>query len=336
MGTFIVAEISANHCNNLGIALDTMKAAKEAGADAVKIQTYTADSMTIDCDNENFIIKEGLWKGKKLYDLYSEASLPYEWHKVMFDYAKELGIVLFSSPFDIEAVDFLETFNCPIYKIASFEITNIPLIKYIASKRKPIFISTGIASKRMIIDALRSLGIYDLTKATLLKCTSEYPSCIKDANLLNMVEMKKEFNINVGLSDHTLGNTVAIAAATLGATVIEKHFILSSDYNSPDASFSMEPNEFKMMVEKIRAAEMALGSKEFNITEHMIKQRYFSKSIYITEDVKKGDIISKENIGVIRPGNGIEPKHYDFILGFKFKFNDNYKKGTPFYDDYIE
>jgi pseudaminic acid synthase len=280
--TFIIAELSANHNHNIEIAKKTILSMKECGADAVKIQTYTSDTMTIDCDNESFIINCGsVWDGKTFYNLYMEAYTPWIWHDELRDYAESLGLVFFSTPFDFTAVDFLESKNVPIYKIASFEITDIPLIEYTASKGKPMIISTGIATIGEIyevVDACRRVGNNDII---LLKCTSSYPASVDEANLRTMVNMKETFGVRVGLSDHTMGSDVAIAAVALGAEVIEKHFILNRSIGGPDAEFSMEPAEFKSMVVSIRNIEKALGSINYALSEKTKKNRVFSRSLFV-------------------------------------------------------
>lgn len=332
---FIVAELSANHGQDIQIAKDTIKAIKEAGADAVKIQTYTADTITIDCDNEYFQIKQGtLWDGTTLYKLYQEAYTPWEWHKEIFDYGKEVGIMIFSSPFDKTAVDLLESLDTPAYKVASFEITDIPLIEYIASKGKPVIISTGIATIGEIkeaVDTCKKVGNYDIT---LLKCTSSYPAPYEDMNILTIPNMKETFGVNVGLSDHSMGSTVALGAVALGATFIEKHVILDRSIGGPDAEFSMEIDEFKIMVEEIRKLEKALGKIEYDLTEKVIKNRTFSRSLFFTEEINVGEMITEINMRSIRPGYGMHPRHYNEVLGKKA--TKDIKRGTPVDWSYIE
>lgn len=325
---FIIAEISANHGHDIQIAKDTIKAIKEAGADAVKIQTYTANTMTINCDNEYFQINQGtIWDGTTLYKLYQEAYTPWEWHKELFDYAKEVGITIFSSPFDKTAVDLLESLNTPAYKIASFEITDIPLIEYIASKGKPVIISTGIATIGEIKEAVETCKKVGNDNITLLKCTSSYPAPYEDMNILTIPNMKETFGVNVGLSDHSMGSTVALGAVALGAKFIEKHVILDRSIGGPDAEFSMEIDEFKSMVEEIRKLEKALGKVEYDLTEKVIKSRTFSRSLFFTEDIKAGNIITEKNMRSIRPGYGMHPRHYNEILGRKV--TKDIKRGTP-------
>lgn len=324
----IVAEISANHGHDIQIAKDTIKAAKEAGADAVKIQTYTADTITMDCDNEYFQIKQGtLWDGTTLYKLYQEAYTPWEWHEELFNYARDIGITIFSSPFDKTAVDLLENLNTPAYKIASFEITDIPLIEYIASKEKPVIISTGIATIGEIKEAIDTCKRAGNDNITILKCTSSYPAPYEDMNILTIPNMKDTFGVEVGLSDHSMGSTVALGAVALGAKMIEKHVILDRNIGGPDAEFSMEMNEFKSMIKEIRNLEKALGRINYDLDEKVIKNRKFSRSLFFTENIKAGDIITEKNMRSIRPGYGLHPKYYYEILGKKAK--ENIVKGTP-------
>lgn len=325
---YIVAELSANHGHNIQIAKDTIKAINEAGADAVKIQTYTADTITMDCNNEYFQIKQGtLWDGTTLYKLYQEAYTPWEWHRELFDYAKKVGITIFSSPFDKTAVDLLESLNTPAYKVASFEITDIPLIEYIASKGKSVIISTGIATIgeiKEVVDICKKAGNHNIT---LLKCTSSYPAPYEDMNILTIPNMKETFGVNVGLSDHSIGSTVALGAVALGATLIEKHVILDKTIGGPDVEFSMEIEEFKIMVEEVRKLEKALGRINYDLNEKMIKNRTFSRSLFFTEDINKGETITEKNMRSIRPGYGLHPRYYNEILGKKA--TRNIKRGTP-------
>lgn len=315
---FIIAELSANHNGSLEIALETVRAAKRAGADAIKLQTYTPNTITIDSNNDDFIIKDTIWEGRKLFDLYKEAYTPWEWHKTLFDLAFNEGLVCFSSPFDETAVDFLEELNVPAYKIASFEITDIPLIEYVASKGKPVILSTGIAELEDIelaLNACRKMGNNDIA---LLKCTSSYPAPINEANMIMIKDFAKRFNVISGLSDHTIGSIVPIVATTLGAKIIEKHFILDHSIGGPDASFSMNEQEFKDMVISIREAETAIGKIDYQLTEKQIKGKDFSRSLYVIKDVKAGEIITSENVKSIRPGFGLHPKYFDIIKGKTF------------------
>lgn len=330
---FIIAELSANHNQKFDIAVKTIEAMKEAGADAVKLQTYTPDTITIDCDNEYFQIKKGLWKGKTLYELYQEAYTPWEWQPKLKKIAEDLGLICFSSAFDKTAVDFLENMNVPAYKVASFEITDIPLIEYIASKGKPIIISTGIATLADIEEAVNACKRMDNEQIALLKCTSAYPAPIGDANLLTIPNMKETFGTVVGLSDHTLGSSAAIAAVALGAKIIEKHFILNRNLGGPDAAFSMEPDEFKNMVKSIREVEKALGLVTYNLTEKQKKSRELSRSLFVIKDIKKGELFTEESVRSIRPGFGLHARYFKEI--FKKKATKDIKKGTPLSWDLI-
>ena len=271
--------------------------------------------MTIDCDKDDFIIKGTIWEGRKLYELYQEAYTPWEWHKELFDVAKGEGLVCFSSPFDKTAVDFLETLECPIYKIASFEITDIPLIKYVASKFKPIIMSTGIASLEDIELAIETCRRAGNNQISLLKCTSSYPAPIDEANMAMIPDFAKRFGVTVGLSDHTMGSTVPVVATALGAKIIEKHFILDRSIGGPDASFSMNEQEFKDMVKAVREAEKAVGQVTYELTDKQIKGRDFSRSLYVVKDIKKGEVITEEHVRSIRPGFGGHPKELKEILG---------------------
>ena len=325
---YIVAEISANHGHNIQIAKDTIKAAKQAGADAVKIQTYTADTITMDCDNEYFQIKQGtLWDGTTLYKLYQEAYTPWEWHEELFRYARNIGITIFSSPFDKTAVGLLESLNTPAYKIASFEITDIPLIEYVASKMKPVIISTGIATIGEIKEAIDTCKKVGNNNIILLKCTSSYPAPYEDMNILTIPNMKNTFGVEVGLSDHSMGSTVALGAVALGAKMIEKHIILDRNIGGPDVEFSMDIDEFKSMIKEIRKLERALGRVNYDLDEKVIKNRVFSRSLFFTEYIKAGDMITENNMRSIRPGYGLHPRYYNEILGKKAK--QDIKKGTP-------
>jgi len=312
---FIIAELSANHNGSLETALETIRAAKRAGADAIKLQTYTADTITIDSNKEDFLIKGTIWDGRKLYDLYKEAYTPWEWHKQLFDYAREEGLICFSSPFDKTAVDFLEELKAPAYKIASFEITDIPLIEYSASKGKPIILSTGIAGKediKLALDACKRMGNKNIA---LLKCTSSYPAPIEEANMAMIPDFKKRYNVIPGLSDHTLGTTVPVVATSLGAKIIEKHFILDKSIGGPDASFSLDEKEFSEMVKAVREAEKAIGKVDYTLTEKQKAGRAFSRSLYVVKDIKKGEKITEENVRSIRPGFGMHPNYYKVVIG---------------------
>jgi len=332
---FIIAELSANHNGSIQTAIETIKAAKRSGADCIKLQTYTADTITIDCNNEDFknIHKGTIWEGRMLYDLYKEAYTPWEWHKKLFQVAAEEGLVCFSSPFDKTAVDFLESLNTPAYKIASFEITDIPLIEYVASKGKPIIISTGIATIEDIelaLDACKRMGNNDIA---LLKCTSSYPAPIEEANMSMVKDLAERYNVISGLSDHTIGSTVPVVATCFGARIIEKHFILDRSIGGADASFSMDETEFTSMVKAVREAQKAIGKISYKLTKKQIKGRDFSRSLYIVKDMKAGDIISENNVRSIRPGFGLHPKYYSQILGKTV--NCKLEKGNRFNMNFI-
>ena len=313
---FIIAELSANHNGSLETAIETIRAAKRTGADAVKLQTYTPDTMTLDVQKPDFMLSQGtIWDGKHLHDLYKEAYTPWEWHKRLFEVADEENLICFSSPFDPTAVEFLEELNVPAYKIASFEITDIPLIELVASKGKPVIISTGVAGQEDIelaLDACRRMGNDQIV---LLKCTSSYPAPIEEANMVMVKDLADRYNVISGLSDHTMGSTVPIVSTALGAKVIEKHFILDKSIGGPDASFSMDEKEFTEMVKGVREAESAIGKVDYSLTEKQKKGREFSHSLYVTEDIKKGEKVTKQNVRPIRPGYGLHPKHYDSIIG---------------------
>ena len=318
---FIIAELSANHNGSIETAIETIRAAKRAGADCIKFQTYTADTITIDSQKDDFLIKGTIWDGRNLHELYNEAYTPWEWHESLFKVAKDEGLICFSSPFDKTAVDFLEKLNVPAYKIASFEITDIPLIQYVASKGKPIIISTGIAELadiELAVDACKQVGNYDIA---LLKCTSSYPAPINEANMCMVKDLADRFNVISGLSDHTIGSTVPIVATALGAKIIEKHFILDRSIGGPDASFSMNEKEFTDMVRLIREAEDAIGFIDYNLTPKQVKSKDFSRSLYVIKNVQEGDIVSEQNVKSIRPGFGMHPKYLSEIMGKKFKMS---------------
>lgn len=332
---FIIAELSANHNGDLDVAIETIRAAKKTGADAIKLQTYTPDTLTIDCDNKHFKIEGGtLWDGKTLYELYGEAYTPWEWHKKLFEVAEEEGLIYFSSPFDFSAVDFLEELNVPAYKIASFEIQDIPLIEYAASKGKPIIMSTGIAEEKDIQLAVETCRKAGNNEIILLKCTSSYPAPLELANLKTIPDLKTRFGVEVGFSDHTYGALAPTVATTLGATVIEKHFILDKSIGGPDADFSLDVEEFTEMVNKVRDTEKLLGKVSYEISEKVKNNRKFARSLFIVNDVKAGDVITKENVRSIRPGYGLHPKYYNEILGKKV--NTDLDKGTPLSLDYLK
>ena len=318
---FVIAEISANHNGSLERALETIKAAKLCGVHAVKIQTYTPDTMTIDCNLDDFKIQKGIWKGKTLYDLYGEAFTPYDWHKKLFSYAKKIGVTIFSTRFDETAVDLLETLNTPAYKIASFEITDLPLLSYVASKGKPMLISTGMATFEEIGEALETAKTGGCKDIAIFHCVSSYPTPLSAANLAKISLLKKEFSVHVGLSDHTRGTVAGIAATALGITLIEKHFTLSRDQGGVDSSFSLEPDEMRELVNKTGETYHALGDKNFSRPNLEKENKIFRRSLYFVEDLKEGDVITKKHIRRIRPGFGLEPKYYDYILGKKVKNN---------------
>lgn len=331
--TFIIAEMSANHNHHLDVAIETIKAAKAAGADAIKIQTYTADTLTLDCNKPDFCLKGGLWDGETFYSLYQKAYTPWEWHEEIFRVAREEGLTCFSTPFDKTAVDLLESLENPIYKIASFEITDIPLIKYIASKQKPIILSTGIAMVddiQLALETIYSEGNHDVT---LLKCTSAYPAQIEDANLLTIPDMKHRFGVKVGLSDHTEGSVVPITAVALGAEVVEKHFIIDRNIGGPDSAFSMEAKDFRKMVDDIRNVEKALGDVIYPADPSKIEGRGGCRSLYVAKDMKSGDIITEKNVRSVRPGHGLHPKYLPELLGKKV--NRDLEKGERFSLDLI-
>lgn len=324
---YFIAEMSANHAGKIENALEIVRAAKDAGADCVKIQTYTADTMTIDCDNEYFKIKGGLWDGYNLYNLYQEAYTPWEWHYKIKDEAEKIGLDFLSTPFDNTAVDFLEGLNVEAYKIASFELIDVPLIEYIASKGKPIIMSCGMASIDEIEDAVNASKSKGNDKIILLKCCSEYPANFSDMNLAVIQDMQKRFKLPIGLSDHSIGSLAAIVGITLGACVIEKHFCLSRKIKNPDSEFSMEPDEFKTMVINVEDALKIKGQPIYELTEKEKNSTIFRRSIFAVEDIKKGEIFTPKNIRCIRPGFGMKPKFINKILGMAS--SEDIKKGMP-------
>jgi pseudaminic acid synthase len=332
--TYIIAELSANHNGSLQTALDTIKAAKECGADAIKLQTYKADTMTLDCKKDDFLISGGtLWDGKNLFELYEQAYTPWEWHAELFAYARSIGIDIFSTPFDVSSVDFLEQFNPNAYKIASFEITDYELVRYTASKGKPIIISTGIATIdeiQDVVDICKSVGNHEII---LLKCTSEYPAPLEEANLKTIANMRETFGVEVGFSDHTLGITAPVVAVTLGARVIEKHFILDKSIGGADCDFSLDAKEFSAMVVAVREAEKLMGKVDYSLNEKRKKQRRFCRSIYISEDIKEGEIFSTDNLKSVRPGYSMHPKYLKDLLGKKakkdYELGDRVEKYPP-------
>jgi len=332
---FIIAEMSANHMMDFERAVKIIEAAKEAGADAIKLQTYTPDTITIDCDNEYFQITQGtIWDGTTLHKLYRTAFTPWEWQPKLKKIAEENGLICFSSPIDLNAIDFMEEMNMPVYKVASFEITDIPFIRKIAKLHKPIIMSTGIAYPddiELALNVCREEGNEDVI---LLKCTSAYPSPYEDINLKLIPDMAKRYDVLTGLSDHTLGSAVSVGSIPLGARVIEKHLTLRREDGGPDGAFSMEPQEFKEMVENIRIVEKALGKATYELTPKQIKSREHSRSLFVVKDMKAGEMLNQDNVKSIRPGFGMHTKHYEEILGKRV--NRDLKKGTPMDFEYIE
>lgn len=333
--TYFIAELSANHKQDYGEAEKLLRAAFEAGADAIKLQTYTPDTLTIDCDRDIFRHGGGsLWKHRTLYDLYQDAYMPWEWQPKLKKLADNLGITLFSTPFDLTAVDFLEKMAVPAYKISSFEIIDLPLIRRAAATGKPLIISTGMATIEEIEDAVNTVGDSGNNQLVLLKCTSSYPADPADMHLRTIPDLSARFNIPCGLSDHTTGAAIPIAAVTLGACVVEKHFTLSRADNTVDSAFSMEPAEFKEMVNEVRLVEKSLGSVHFGPSKRETESLSFRRSLFIVSDMRKGDVLTPENMRSIRPGQGLSPKHYDQVLGRRI--NRDVPKGTPLSWDLIE
>lgn len=325
--TYIIAEMSANHAGSKERAKEIIYAAKEAGADCIKIQTYTADTITIDCDNEYFHINDGTWKNENLYQLYQKAYTPWEWQPELKELADSLGMDFLSTPFDKTSVDFLEDMGMEFYKIASFELVDLPLIRYVASKGKPMIVSTGMGNLGEIEDAVTAMRDAGCPEIVLLKCSSAYPAISEDMNLRTMVNMSETFGVPTGLSDHSMGSIGAVTAVAMGAKVIEKHFCISREIENPDSSFSMEKEEFAQMVQDIRMAERAMGRVKYGPSKSEETNCIFRRSIFVTQDVKAGEILTPDNIRVIRPGYGMEPKHYENVLG-KCARTD-IKRGTP-------
>lgn len=324
---YLIAEISANHDGKLERAEAIVRAAADAGADAIKLQTYTADTLTIPCDNEYFRIKGTLWEGKTLHDLYQEAYTPWEWQPRLKALANDLGMDCFSTPFDATAVDFLEKMDVPCHKVASFEVVDIPLLKKIAATGKPVIMSTGMASLAEIDDAVRTLREHGTQELALLKCTSAYPAPPEEANLRTIPHLAQAFNCVAGLSDHTLGSAVAVGAVALGARILEKHFTLARADGGPDSAFSMEPDEFKQMVQDIRTVEKALGSVCYDLTPKQKESKVFRRSLFVVKDMKAGDVFTEENVRSIRPGYGLHPRFLSIILGKQAA--TNLRQGTP-------
>jgi len=332
--TFIIAELSANHNQDFDIAVKTIHAMKKAGADAVKIQTYTADTITLNCDNDYFKIKGTIWEGKTLHELYQEAYTPWGWQAKLQKVATDIGLVFFSSPFDFSAVDFLENLNVPAYKIASFEINDIPLIRYIAKKNKPIIFSTGIATLEDINLALNTCRKVGNEQIALLKCISEYPANYENMNLNTIPDYYKKFDTVIGLSDHSIGSIAPVVAVSLGARIVEKHFILNKEVGGPDASFSLTPDEFKKMVVDIRNTEKALGRVSYDLSDSAKLSKGFSRSLFVSNAIKKGEQLSPDNIKSVRPANGLAPQYYDDVLGKIAKLD--IPMGTPLSWDQLE
>ena len=319
--------MSGNHNGSLRNALKIVDLAAKAGADAIKLQTYTPDTMTINSNKNDFIVSGGsIWDGESFYDLYKRAHTPWDWHEKLFSVAQDEGLICFSTPFDKSAVDFLEKLDNPIYKIASFEINDIPLIRYVAQKNKPLILSTGIASSEDIELALETIRKVGKNEIALLKCTSSYPAPIDQANLTMIKDFEKKYGVVAGLSDHTMGNISPIVATTLGAKIIEKHFILDKSIGGPDASFSLDEQEFSIMVKGVRDAEKSIGEVNYNLTQKQIQGKEYSRSLYIVKDVRKGEILTTDNVRSIRPGHGLAPKYLDQVIGKKFK--NDFSMGT--------
>lgn len=326
--TYIIAEMSANHNQNFEQAVKIIEAAKEAGADAIKLQTYTPDTMTISCDNKYFQIGQGtIWEGRNLYDLYGEAYTPWEWQPKLKEMANELGLDLFSTPFDETAVDFLKEMDMPVYKIASFENVDLPLLRKIAETGQPIIMSNGMATLAELDEAVRTIREAGGNQLALLKCTSAYPAPPEEMNLRTIPHLAQAFNVPVGLSDHTLDIAVPVAAVTLGACIIEKHFTLSRDVPGPDSAFSLEPDEFKAMVQAVRTTEKALGTVHYGTMEHESSSRVFRRSLFVVEEMRAGELFTTKNIRSIRPGDGLHTRYLEGVLGRRA--NQDIKRGTP-------
>ncbi len=325
---FIIAEMSGNHNQSLDRALEIVDAAAKTGANALKLQTYTADTITLKVNEGDFFIndEDSLWKGKSLHELYDNAHTPWDWHKPIIERAKDLGIICFSTPFDETAVDFLEDLNVPAYKIASFENTHMPLIKKVASTGKPMIISTGMASIAELEETVNLVRESGCNQLALLKCTSTYPASPKDSNILTIPHMRKLFNCEIGLSDHTLGIGASIAAVSHGASIVEKHITLNRLDGGVDSAFSMEPDEMKTLVEETERAWHSLGKIKYGVTLVEKKSKVFKRSLYVSQDMKKGDVLTRENLRIVRPGFGLQPKYYEILIGMKV--NQDLKKGS--------
>lgn len=324
---YIIAEMSANHAGKIEIARDIIYAAKEAGADCIKLQTYTPDTMTLNSNKEYFKIKKGTWKGESLYSLYEKAYTPWEWHAELKEEAEKIGLDFFSTPYERSSVDFLEELGVDFYKVASYEVTDIPLLKYIAAKGKPMIISTGMASLGEIEETVKAVRSQGNNQFVLLKCSSAYPAIPEDMNLKTIKHLKETFNVPVGLSDHSMGSIGAVTAVAMGAKVIEKHLCLSREIENPDASFSMEPAEFKKMVEDVRQAEQAIGTVSYELSSKEQESSVFRRSIFVVKDIKAGEEFSEDNLRIIRPGYGLKPKYFPQVLGRKAA--KDIEQGTP-------
>lgn len=331
---YIIAEMSGNHSGSIERAKEIIRAAKECGADCIKIQTYTPDTLTIDCHNEYFQVENGTWEGENLYSLYGKAFTPWEWQAELKAEAERVGIDFFSTPFDKTSVDFLEEMGVEFYKIASFEMIDLPLLRYVASKGKPIIMSTGMSDLEEIKEAVEAILENGNEQLALLKCSSAYPAISDDMNLETIRDMKKRFNIPVGLSDHSMGHVGAATAVAMGANIIEKHFCIRREIENPDASFSMNPQEFKEMVDTIRQVEKAMGKVYYGISAQEESSRVFRRSVFVVADIKKGERYTEENTRIIRPGYGEKPKYFADILGMKAC--EDVKRGTPFHFDMVE
>lgn len=331
---YVIAEMSANHAGDIEVAKEIIYKAKEAGADCIKVQTYTADTLTIDCNSSYFELKESLWEGQKLYQLYQKGYMPWEWQPELKKLADEINIDFLSTPFDHTAVDFLENMGLDFYKIASFELVDIPLIKYVASKGKPVIMSTGMATKEEIKEAVETVRSTGNNQLVLLKCSSAYPAVTDDMNLSTMLDIKESFKVPVGLSDHSMGHLGAVTAVAMGASVIEKHFCLGREYDSPDSAFSMTPGEFKDMVTAIRQVEMAKGKVVYGPSSQEKSNVNLRRSLFVVKDVRQGEVFTKENLRSIRPGYGLHTRYYQELLGKKA--STDIEMGTPMSWDFIK